>query len=179
MLWFDKSWQKMKNVVMLIKYVYIVFVGILLAAFVGVGIAAFYKGPKYPETPIELRFPETKPTESTMSAEYIQKQLEFDKRSEDFQKQNADYSRNVSIIALVAAVVMLVLSLTLFKQILVIADGLLLGGVLTLAYSVVRGFGSNDDMVRFMVVSASLLIALGLGYIKFVKKLETSSKSKK
>lgn len=162
---------------MLIKYVYIVFVGILLAAFVGVGIAAFYKGPKYPETPIELRFPENKPQEATSEA-YVQKQLEFDKKSEVFQKQNADYSRNVSIIALLAAVIMLVLSLTLFKQILVIADGLLLGGVLTLAYSVIRGFGSNDDMVRFLVVSASLLVALSLGYIKFVKNFESISKSK-
>lgn len=164
---------------MLIRYVYIVFVGILLAAFVGVGIAAFYKGPKYPETPIELRFPATKINESTASAEYIQKQLEFDKKSEEYQKQNADYSRNVSIIALVASVVMMVLSLTLFKQILVIADGLLLGGVITLGYSVVRGFGSNDDMVRFLVVSASLVVALTLGYIKFVKNFEKSVKQKK
>lgn len=163
---------------MLIRYVYIVFVGILLAAFVGVGIAAFYKGPKYPETPIELRFPETKQFDAT-SAAYMQKQLEFDQKSEEFQKQNADYSRNVSIIALIAAVVMMVLSLTLFKQILVIADGLLLGGVLTLAYSVIRGFGSNDDMVRFLVVSASLIVALTLGYIKFVKPLENLSKKKK
>lgn len=163
---------------MLIKYVYIVFVGILLAAFVGVGIAAFYKGPKYPETPIELRFPESKPMEASSPA-YMQKQLEFDKRSEDFQKQNAEYSRNVSIIALVAAVVMLILSLTLFKQIMVIADGLLLGGVLTLAYSVIRGFGSNDDMVRFLVVSASLSVAIALGYIKFVKGDEKDSKQKK
>lgn len=162
---------------MLIMYVYIVFVGILLAAFVGVGIAAFYKGPVYPETPIELRFPESKPQEATSEA-YVQKQLEFDKKSEAFQKQNADYSRNVSIIALLAAVIMLVLSLTLFKQILVIADGLLLGGVLTLAYSVIRGFGSNDDMVRFLVVSASLLVVLSLGYIKFVKNFESASKSK-
>jgi hypothetical protein len=109
----------------------------------------------------------------------MQKQLEFDKKSEEFQKQNGDYSRNVSIIALIAAVLMMVLSLTLFKQITIIADGLLLGGVLTLAYSVIRGFSSNDDMVRFLVVSASLLVALTLGYIKFVKPLKKTSKKKK
>lgn len=164
---------------MLIKYVYIVFVGILLAAFVGVGIAAFYKGPKYPETPISLRFPEAveKP-ESTVSAQQMKEQLAFDEKSKDFQKQNEEYSRNVSIISLVSAVIMLVLSLTLFKQILVIADGLLLGGVLTLGYSVIRGFGSNDDLVRFLVVSASLIIALALGYIKFVKSFDSNSKSR-
>jgi hypothetical protein len=163
---------------MLIRYVYIVFVGILLAVFVGVGIAAFYKGPENPDTPIELRFPEAKQLETTSSA-YMQKQLEFDEKSKDFQKQSEAYSRNVSIIALLASIVMLVLSLTMFKQITIIADGLLLGGVLTLAYSVIRGFGSNDDMVRFMVVSASLIVALTLGYIKFVKNFEKMSKTKR
>lgn len=155
---------------MLVRYVYIVFVGILLAAFVGVGIAAFYHGPKYPDTPMELRFPQPGiSTDATVSAKQQQAQIEFDQKSQEFQKQNADYSRNVSIMALVAAVMMLVLSLTLLKQIPTIADGVLLGGVLTLGYSVVRGFGSNDDTVRFLVVAASLIVALVLGYIKFVR----------
>lgn len=66
------------------------------------------------------------------------------------------------------AVLMLVLSLILFKNITVIADGLLLGGVLTLAYSVARGFSTNDDIYRFLVVGAGLIIAMALGYIKFV-----------
>ncbi len=164
---------------MLIKYVYIVFVGILLAAFVGVGIAAFYKGPKAPEYPVELQYPESVKfgVEATPSAERLELQRDQDLKFKEFQKNNEIYNRNVSIIALVAAVIMLVLSLTLFKAILVIADGLLLGGVITLGYSVVRGFGSNDDMVRFMVVSASLIVALVLGYIKFVKNTIKMSKS--
>ncbi len=156
---------------MLIKYVYIVFVGILLAAFVGVGIAAFYKEPKYPETPIELRFPEypNMDKDATVSAEWRKNQLEFDHKSKDFQEKLGEYNRNVSIISLVSAILMLIVSLTLVKQIQVIADGLLLGGVLTLGYSVVLGFGSQDDLVRFMVVTASLAVALVLGYVKFVK----------
>ena len=157
---------------MLIKYVYIVFVGILLAAFIGVGIAAFYKGPVYPETPVSLRFPEAaveREPSATVSAVRMKEQLAFDEKSKEFQKQNDEYSRNVSIVALVAAVLMLVISLTLLKEIAVLADGLLLGGVLTLGYSVIRGFNSNDDMVRFLVVSVSLLIAFALGYLKFVK----------
>lgn len=64
---------------------------------------------------------------------------------------------------------MLILSLNFSKKIPVIADGLLLGGVLTLAYSVVRGFNTNDDVFRFLVVGAGVIIAMILGYIKFVK----------
>lgn len=165
---------------MLIKYVYIVFVGILLAAFVGVGIAAFYKGPQAPEYPSEISYPTierpNQPIDATAEAQRIKLQQKHDSEFKVFQKDNEIYQRNVSIIALIAAVLMMVISLTLVKQIMVIADGLLLGGVLTLGYSVIRGFGSNDDMVRFLVVSASLIVALTLGYIKFVRVLNTSKK---
>ncbi len=79
------------------------------------------------------------------------------------------YSRNVSIVTLVAAVLVLAASLTVIKNIALIADGTLLGGVLTLAYSIVRGFGTDDNRFRFVVLSASLLITLILGYVKFLQ----------
>lgn len=155
---------------MLIKYVYIVFIGILLAAFVGVGIAAFYKGPTAPDYPFSLKYQDPAVTRlATESAQMKIDQEKYDSEFKQFQKLEEQYNKNVSIMAIVAAIIMLVVSLTLFKQILVIADGLLLGGVLTLSYGIVRGFGSNDDIFRFLVVSAGLIVALILGYIKFVK----------
>lgn len=155
---------------MLIKYVYIVFLGIILATFVGVGIAAFYKGPVYPETPLNLKYgrPYVEPVTSTPSAEYIKEQEAFDAQSRKFQEEEAFYNRNVSIISLGFSILMLVLSLIFFKKIPVIADGLLLGGVLTLAYSVVTAFDTHDDIYRFLAVSVGLTIAVVLGYFKFV-----------
>lgn len=155
---------------MLIKYVYIVFLGLILATFVGVGIAAFYKGPQYPETPASLKYERPYPDfqTGTPSAEYIKEQEAFDVKSKDFQKSLENYNRNVSMVSVGFAILMLVLSLTFFKKILVIADGLLLGGVLTLGYSIVRGFSSNDDIYRFLVVAIGLGTALVLGYLKFV-----------
>ena len=155
---------------MLIKYVYIVFLGLILATFVGVGIAAFYKGPVYPDTPLSLKYsrPYPESTTATPSADYIKEQEAFDQKSKDFQKTLENYNRNVSMISVGFAILMLILSLTFFKKILVIADGLLLGGVLTLAYSIVRGFSSNDDIYRFLVVAVGLGTALVLGYLKFV-----------
>jgi len=157
----------------LIKYVYIVFLGLILATFVGVGIAAFYKGPVYPETPASLKYsrPYTEATAATPSAEYIKEQEAFDAKSKEFEKVLEKYNQNVSMISLGFAILMMVISLTLFKKILVIADGLLLGGVLTLAYSIVRGFGSSDDIFRFLMVGAGLITAMALGYVKFVKPL--------
>jgi len=66
-------------------------------------------------------------------------------------------------------------SLTFFKKILIIADGLLLGGLLTLIYSVMRGFGTEDNILRFIVVTVGLIISLFLGYVKFIRPSEKSS----
>ena len=118
-------------------------------------------------------------TVTSTSAEYIKEQEAFDAQSKLFQDQTNQYNKNVSIMAMVFAVLMLIVSLTLFKRITIIADGLLLGGVLTLAYSIIRGFGSEDDLFRFFVVGAGLVTAMVLGYIKFVTPQTKKSKSLK
>lgn len=149
-----------------------VFLGILLAIFVGVGIAAFYKAPTFPEYPTKLQsrtLPQDVSKDATLSAELDKEELAYSQKQKDYTKKNEIYNRNVSIIALIFAIMFLFLSLSFVKHILIIADGLLLGGVLTLIYSMIRGFGSNDEMFRFMVVSIGLLISLIIGYVKFIK----------
>jgi len=76
------------------------------------------------------------------------------------------------MIALVAAIIILVASLTLFSKIKMIADGILLGGVFTTAYSIIRVLMSEDSKFRFLIVTIGLIIALVLGYIKFVRPKE-------
>ena len=159
---------------MILKYIYTVFLGILLATFVGVGIAAFYPQPKYPQYPPMFAPQAVKPfseaqNDSTQAALLQKQEQESYRISQDFQKLSEDYNKNVSVISLTSAIIILLLSLTLVKNLIYIADGTLLGGVLTLLYSIVRGFGSQDDMFRFVVVTIGLLIALILGYIKFIK----------
>lgn len=155
---------------MLIRYVYIVFIGVLLALFVGVGIAAFYPSPKNPESQIypTKSFYEPNLT-STESAELRRQDIEQQKVWQKFNDETQEYNKNVSIIAVAAAILILIVSLTLVSKILILADGLLLGGVLTLLYSIGRGFGSNDEKFRFVVVTIGLIVALFLGYLKFIK----------
>lgn len=155
---------------MFIRIAYTVFIGILLALFIGVGISAFYSGPKPPETPAAMKYPRT--IESTPSAEMIELQEQQDQKFQQFEKDNQSYSRNVSIVALIFAVAILGIALTIIKN--VMSDGFLLGGVLTLIYSIIRGFGADDNMYRFAVTGIGLAIALALGYLKIVKP---SSKS--
>lgn len=158
---------------MIIKYIYTFFLSVILVTFVGVGIAAFYKGPVVPDYPIRASFPiEEKASES---AEMIEEQIEYEKTSREFQKANEAYSKNVSTIAVASALIILVLSISLLSKISFISDGLLLGGVFTLGYAIIRGFGAGDEMFRFIVVSIGLFVAIFLGYLRFVKK----EKSKK
>src|SRR3972149_1775078 len=159
---------------MVLRFVYIIFTGILLATFVGVGIAAFYPGPKEPEPSSSIKY--APPCESFKDEATSQKirseQEEFDKTMKVYQTQSEKYNRDVSVVSLIAAILILIVSLTWFKKIFLIADGLLLGGVLTLIYSIIRGFASGDNMFRFLVVSAGMVIALFLGYLKFIKPAE-------
>ena len=158
---------------MILKIIYTFFIGIFLSTFVSVGIAAFYTGPKFPDQPAMLKYCSPDIAQSAEKFAEFKTQAEaFDNKVTMYQKQSQIYNRNVSILAVLAAIIIVIASLTLFKTILVIADGLLLGGVLTLLYSVMRGFGTEDNMYRFIVVSIGLVLSLVLGYIKFIRKGE-------
>ena len=156
--------------IMTLKLIYSLFIGVLFSALVGFGIAAFYVTPKEPEYPSELKVarPEERVSESVF-IELKSKQAKYDEDFKAFQGKMETYSRNVALIAISASVVTLVVSLTFFKRILLIADGLLLGGVLTLLYSIVRGLASGSDKFRFVLVAAAFIIAVILGYVKLIK----------
>ena len=157
---------------MVMKLIYTFLIGIFMAVFVGVGVAAFYPEPKYPEQPLAMKFSSPnvyKTDDATGSAQWRAEMEKFDREEKKFQTESQVYSRNVSIVVIAIAIAIVVASLTVFQKILIIADGLLLGGLLTLIYGVMRGFGAEDNMFRFIVVSIGLFISLFLGYWKFSK----------
>ena len=150
----------------MIKPIYTIFLALLIALFVGLGIDTFYPGPKAPQYPIELD--QVKPgCEETIGQQTLRK--EFNQAQNQFLEEFKPYSRNVSIISLVASIIILVLSLTLLAKIKMIADGILLGGIFVTAYSIIRGFMSDSSEFRFLIITIGLIIALTLGYIKFIR----------
>jgi len=152
-----------------LKFIYTLFLGILVATFVGLGIAAFYPAPNPPRSSEEKLAPEVNPPAPVESPEEKQAWEESEKEQQEYQKVLSLYVRNVFIIALIAAVIILVISLTIARNISVIADGLLLGGTLTLFYGIVMGFNTNDNKFRFLAVSVGLFVTLIVGYLKFIK----------
>lgn len=160
---------------MALKIIYSIFLGVLIATFVGVGIAAFYQPPEAPDYPRQLEVAKFDPVTGQPAetaeekAERIQLQDEFDQKQKDFDKAMGIYSRNVSTVAIGAAILILILSLILSHRILLMSDGLLFGGVLTLLYGIGWGFAAKDNLYRFIVVTIGLIVALALGYVRFVK----------
>ena len=99
---------------MILKIIYTLFLGLLVALFIGLGIDAFYVGPIEPDYPSELRvqkpgcedYPELKAT-----------QEKYDETIKTFDEKNKIYNRNVSILSMIFAIIILVTSLTLFYKI--------------------------------------------------------------
>jgi len=156
----------------MLKFVYAIFLSLLLTLFVGVGISTFYKSPQPPESKAFERFDPNR-TELTESDKEVEEkyQAEF----KQFQEDLGVYNRNVSIISMVFATLFLLIGLTFASKTEILGDGLVLGGALILVYSIMRGMMSDDQNYRFIVVTASLVAALVFGYIKFSHKSDTQS----
>lgn len=151
--------------------VYTFFLGLILALFIGLGVSTFYPGPKMPEFPNDYSYP----AEKGPTPEQIKTQKEYDTAFKQYEKDNKLYSRNVSMIVLVSAIGLLVISFAFEKRNQVIANGMLLGGVFAVLYSIMRGFVSEDTKYTFVAVTVGLVVALYLGYRRFA---EASSKKK-
>lgn len=151
----------------MLKVVYTVFLAIMVALFVGLGVETFYPSPKAPEWPTELQFAKGDP--STYTTEQRAVQEKYDSEQKDFREANKKYSLNASMIVIAASIILLILSLTALHSLALISDGVLLGGVLTLLYGIIRGFMSENNKYQFVVVTIGLIIALILGYLRFIK----------
>lgn len=147
----------------ILQLIYTFFVGLLLALFIGAGINTFYTPPAAPEYPSILNIYGKEPTEQQLA---VQKQ--FDQQNAIYQDKMKPYNRNVSIMTLVAAVAFLVVSVLFEKKIKFIANGIMLGGLSTLIYSIGRGFASEDSKYIFTAITVGLAIVLYLGYRRFV-----------
>lgn len=151
----------------MLKVLYTIFLAIMLAFFIGLGIEAFYTGPKMPDYPTELEY--NAKQESEMSEQQKLIQADYNQRQKTWMQESSVHSRNVSMIAVVLSIIVLVLSLTILSKIIIMSDGFLLGGLLTLLYGIIRGFSSDNSKFRFVIVSVGLVVALILGWVKFIK----------
>ncbi|NTU88765.1 MAG: hypothetical protein HGA54_02510 [Actinobacteria bacterium] len=153
----------------LLKALYTIFLAVMIALFFGLGIDAFYKSPTPPEYPIYAE-KAIADDDETAKAEQAKIQAEYEAAYNIYDDASKLYNRNVSIIMLVLAVISLVASLMFSGKMNVLPDGLMLGSVFSLIYSIIRGFMAGDSGYRFIIVTVSLLITVSIGYLKFIRK---------
>ena len=157
----------------MLKTAYSFFIGILLAIFVGFGISAFYTQPKAPEYPNQVT------GGKELTAEQQELERKFNVEQKAWENKMKPYNRNVSIMTLVAATILVTISLLFDRKIKVLSDGLMLGGIFTLLYSIGRSFAAQDSKYSFLTVSIGLAVAILLGYFRFIRPENATAKKRK
>ncbi|GDX62800.1 hypothetical protein LBMAG34_3340 [Candidatus Saccharibacteria bacterium] len=150
-----------------LKAIYVVFLGLIIALFCGLGVAAFYQQPKEPKAPIIGNQTVEQKQGLVVDQAQVNYENEFRKYEEEKLKP---YNRNVSIITLALSTLILVISLLLSNKLPILSDGILLGAVFTLIYSIIRGISAGNPRFTFIIVSIGLVITVFIGFWKFLRK---------
>ena len=150
-----------------LRTVYSLFLGALLALFVGLGITTVHPAPEEPEAPAAVVLAQES---AELTPEEEQQLIAHERDREAWEDETMAHNRDVGVAALVCAVVLLVLGLLVERRSPVLANGILFGGLFTLFHSIVRSLLSQDTVVTFVVVTVSLVLVLGLGYRRFVDR---------
>ena len=153
----------------MLKTLYALAIALLVVAFVGFGVSAFFPESESPDYPPESEFVGPEPTEE-------EKRLMAEHREEEeaFRERLSDYNRVVASVSVGLAVVLLVGSLLWISGVPVIGDGVTLGAVFTLFYGLVRALMTEEEVFRFVAVAVGLLVVLAFVYWRFIRSGEGS-----
>lgn len=137
-----------------LQVVYSFFLGLVLVAVVGIGLDTFYPSPVFKDSG----------TAEWDEAAYAAHEVLW-----------AAWALNTSIILLIAATLILLVSFVRSERHLVISNGLLLGGIFTMFYAVGLSLSSEQSLLRFVIVVIALAITVAVGWYKF--SIKTAKKA--
>ena len=155
------------------------FLGLMLTAFVGVAVYTFHPPPEQFDRQLrelgrrEQTLRAGKPPNEMTSAERDSIQAidrQRDKLVEAAAEARKPWGRSTSVILIVFATLAMAVSLVRADELPVIGNGLLLGGLFTMLYGVGWIVVTDTSITRFLVMTAALVITLGLGYVRFVRR---------
>jgi len=174
---------------MVIKALYCVFLGVLVVLFVAWAVTALYPIPQweteYPgieEYESGPQEPSAQQLEGLTPAERKAKFQRYEAERKEYEVREAKrarlqtalskkvdrHDRNVSLISLLVAVAVMALSVGLSAKLPVISEGLLLGGLFTLIYSIGWSF-VRTPKIAVIPVGVGLIVTIALGYKRFVR----------
>ena len=162
----------------MLRTIFAFFLGLMLTAFVGVGVYTFNPPPNRFDNELRdlgrkeqaLRDART-PNELT-SADRDSLQAMERRRNELIDAAAAariPWARTTAITLIVVATLAMAASLIGADRLQVISNGLLLGGLFTMLYGVGWIIATDTSVVRFVVITIALAITLALAYARFVR----------
>jgi uncharacterized protein HemX len=156
------------------------FLGLMVLAFIGVGVNTFYQSPEDRVTPqrddIQRQMDqlnvksEGRSLDATDQAKMDKLQAAQNELGRSIETAMKDWARTTSIILILFATLVMGVSLIRSEQLRVVSNGLLLGGLFTMLYGTGWVIFSGNSTMRFVAITFALLVALGLGYLKFVRE---------
>jgi hypothetical protein len=162
-----------------LRTIFSFFLGLMLTAFLGVGVYTFHPPPEQFDAKIrdlsrrEKAIRNSRPP-NELTASDRDKIQEIDRQRNESvdaaSEARKPWGRSTSVILIVFATLAMVVSLVRADRLPVIGNGLLLGGVFTMLYGVGCNIATDTSITRFLVMSIALGITLGLGYFRFVRR---------
>jgi hypothetical protein len=156
------------------------FLGLMVTAFVGVGVYTFYPPPDERFNPritaidresMDIR--RGQDAAQLSDDERARLQVLSDERNgltDQLREANRVWARTSSIILIVFATLTMALSIVGAGALPVLSNGLLLGGLFTMLYGVGWIVQADTSRVRFWVIAVALVVTVGLGYLRFVRR---------
>jgi hypothetical protein len=175
---------------MFIRVLYCIFLGLLVVLFVAWAMAAWFPTPQWDEVyhgfkqqdqpaippssdELNLLSPEDKAARIQQfeadRVTYAEWQANHEQRDKEFQRMMDKQGTTVSLVSMLIAVVLTAVSLWYAGKLQVITEGLLMGGVFTLIYSLGWTF-IHAQKIAVVTIGVSLVITIIIGYKKFVQK---------
>lgn len=168
-----------------LQAIFAVFLGLMITAVVGVGVYTFYPNPaEKTEAQLSELYRQRdevqgcsastgcKPIDELTEQERAELESLDDQQRQLEQRaaeQRDAWAQRSSIILVLIATGLMVVSLALGEGLSVLSNGILIGGLFTMLYGVGWGIASGNSLMRFAVLLTALVISIVLGYLKFAR----------
>jgi hypothetical protein len=137
--------------------IYTLLLGLLCAGFIECAIYAFFPSPQRPSF-VDHAAASDSPVEA----------LRQEKENQLYSELAEKHSIKHYVMSLLGSSLQAVIALQFHSMLGVLSDGVLLGAVFTLGTGTVFGITGGGRTAKFAVVTASLVVALGLGWLEFL-----------
>lgn len=159
------------------------FLGLMVTAFIGLGLYTFYPPPSEAyeseleelnraERDADALVPEAERSEADR-ARILAIGRERDRIYDAIREESEEWGRYTSIALIILATIAMAVSLVRADRLPVVGNGLLLGGLFTMVYGVGWIIATDTSVARFVVMAFALVITLGLGWVRFVRRSAT------